>query len=122
MVNFIIFSLFCYGFSNIVIYGSIFSGFRNLMIRIFGDSNSSLGKLVTCFICLPTWVGFIVSIVNRVFFPLMLISPSMLVMGKALTLTQFLLCVFFDGIVASGVTWLIHTLQEYFERSNQTND
>jgi hypothetical protein len=91
------------------------------MIRVFGDGNNSLGKLVTCFICLPTWIGFIVSLINRLYLPEKLITPSMYVMGKSDDLISFLLCIFFDGILASGAVWLVHTMQEYLE-NNRTSD
>lgn len=97
-----------YGISNIVIWGSIFEGFRNKMSKI---SPKYLGKLFTCMICLPTWVGFFIS------------------MGAHLTdLTQFSpfasqgldipsIAIFLDGVLLSGTTWLINTVQEYFENN-----
>lgn len=88
------------------------------MIRVFGDGNSSLGKLVTCFICLPTWVGFSLSLVNRVYLPNKILTPSMLVIGNCNDLLIYFISIFFDGIIASGGVWLIHTIQEYFENNN----
>jgi hypothetical protein len=33
--------------------------------------------------------------------------------------TDIMTSVFFDGLFSGGVVWLLHTLQEYFERGNQ---
>ena len=43
--------------SMIVVYGSIFESFRNLLSKL-GTGDKSLYKLFTCMMCMPTWVGF----------------------------------------------------------------
>lgn len=103
-----IFILVVYGLSNILIFGSIFEPWRNFL-RKFGDGPLSLYKLFTCMMCLPTWFGFI-------------ISYLMINFGDALTPVSYLgfdsiwLTIFLDGVFASGTTWLVHTIQEYFEK------
>jgi hypothetical protein len=98
--------LVCYGISNIIVFGSIFEGLRE-----FANSYSPnfFGKLLSCMMCTPFWVGFALSL------------------GSYLTgFTQFspfygggvesvYLSVFLDSCLLSGTTWLMHSIQEYLE-------
>jgi|TARA_B110000211_G_C14083845_1_gene555785 hypothetical protein len=102
----LLFILVTYGISNIVVFGSIFEGFRDFWNDL---SPNFFGKLFSCMVCLPTWVGIFISI------------------GAHLTkFTQFspfahygldnaFLAIFLDGCLASGCVWLVHTFQEYLE-------
>ena len=56
-MNTLLFILVTYGFSNIVVYGSIFKGMRNFLKKV---SPNFWGELVSCMICFPTWVGFFI--------------------------------------------------------------
>lgn len=111
-MNTLLFILVAYGFSNIVVYGSIFAGLRNFLDRI---SPSFWGKLFSCMMCFPTWAGFFLSLT---FF-----SPSLYygfddinVFGLFKIPKEFG-SVFFDGVLASGTTWILHTFQEMMERA-----
>ena len=111
MLQLLLFILMCYGATNIVVYGSIFTGFRNFWSKY---NPSFFGKLVTCMMCLPFWWGFIASLTIG--------SP----IGNAFEisdLTHFgftipsnAIAVFFDCCLASGTVWILHTVQEAFER------
>lgn len=109
MIKLLIFTLTTYGITNIMIFGSIFEPFRNLMLK-----SSFLGKLFTCFICLSFWVGATVSY--------LLISPTEISgLGASLHILDYnipkeYLRLFFDACLASGSVWLIHTTQEYLEK------
>jgi len=111
MLAILIFVLLCYGISNILIYGSIFEPWRKFWLEY---NPSFMGKLFTCMLCLPTWVGFIVS--------LLAFSPSLTYLNIQdmdfwnLHISKEFIGTFFDGCLASGTTWLIHTIQEAFER------
>jgi hypothetical protein len=99
--------LVTYGISNIVIWGSIFKGFR----EFWEDKNPNFfGKLFTCMICLPTWVGFLLSAGAHIT-GLTQFSPFA---SQGLDIIP--LAIFLDGCLLSGTTWLINTLQEYFEK------
>jgi hypothetical protein len=105
-MNTVLFLLICYGACNNLIYGSIFEGFRNYLSK-FGTGGYSLYKLFTCFMCLGTWMGFVISTIYLLFgiqTPLNIANP--------------ILCVIMHGFVSTGGVWLIHTIQEAFERSN----
>lgn len=101
------FFLLVYGAANILIYSSMFEKWRNFLKR-FGEGGLSLHKLFTCMMCLPTWLGFLFSYVF-IYFNLIPLLPIFI--PSCITLS-----IFFNGLIASGATWLIHTLQEKLER------
>lgn len=106
-MNLILFVLTCYGISNIIIFGSIFDRFRKYWEKV---SPNFFGKLFSCMICLPTYVGFIISMSAHLT-GLLQFSPF-----ASLGLNIPMFAIFLDGCLASGSVWLVHTLQEYFER------
>jgi hypothetical protein len=112
MTNLLTFILIAYGASNIMVFSSIFKKWRTF----FGTDNeqpSFLGKLFGCMMCLPFWWGVIIS--------LLMYSPSFAMVGdKALTIfgleiPSSYLATFFDGCLASGSVWVLHTIQERLE-------
>ena len=106
MLFLIIFFATCYGITNIAVFGSIFNGWR-----VFWDKHnpSFLGKLFSCPLCLSTWVGFIVSyyLGNND------LTTPWLYYGVQNEYVR----IFLDGCAVSGVVWVIHTVQEAFERA-----
>lgn len=106
MVNLIMFILVSYGISNILVYGSIFEGFRNFLSKL-GTGNTSLYKLFTCMMCLPTWVGFGLSYLLQ----LQDVGTPMTVYG----IDNLYLSIFLDGVLASGAVYAFNVLVEYFE-------
>jgi len=104
----IIWVLFAYGLCNILIFGSNFNWWRDLL-KWFGTGPYSLYKLFTCFMCLPTWVGFFMSYVTKTY--LNCYNPS-----YSYGIDHFWVGVFVDGIITSGAVWLVHTLQEKMEK------
>jgi hypothetical protein len=100
----LVFILICYGACNNLIYGSIFEGFRNFLTK-FGTGGSSLYKLFTCFMCLGTWMGFAISSI------LIFTGNQTPIQTNSIWLTIFL-----HGLLSAGGVWLLHTIQETFER------
>lgn len=104
----LIWILVSYGMSQIIVFGSIFEGFRN-SLKMWGDDSlkpfNFLGKflsaLTSCMMCTSTWVGFFLS-----FFW----SPWVVIMG-----INPILAVFFDGMLSSGGVWAINAIIEWFE-------
>ena len=106
MTNLLIFILTVYGISNILVYSSIFEGFRDFLTK-FGTGPKSLSKLFSCMMCLPTWIGFIVSIIfniNNIPTPLSIFNPE-----------SMLLTTFLNGMIASGGVYAFNVLVEFFE-------
>ncbi len=106
----LLFILTCYGASNNIVFGSLFEGFRNFL-AIFGTGGYSLYKLFTCMMCLPTWIGFVLSSI------LIKLGYSNLTPFGSYGLDNLYLSVFLHGLLSTGGVWLLHTLQEALERA-----
>jgi len=104
----LVFILLNYGVSNIIVYGSIFNGFREFWKSV---SPNFFGKLFSCMMCTPFWTGVLLSVTFH------LIGCDKLSPLTCQGVNNLFLSVFFDGILASGTTWLLHTFQEMMERS-----
>lgn len=107
----LIFILTCYGACNNLIYGSLFNGWRNFL-KTMGTGPYSIYKLFTCFMCLGTWVGFAITYL-MFYFGYLNLTPF-----GSLGITNLLLVIFLNGLLASGSIWLINTLQYMLERIN----
>lgn len=102
-----------YGISNILVFGSIFKGWRTFMEAF---SPNFWGALFTCMICLPTWMGFLGSAL--IWSPTVeygLVTEGLNVF-HIFEIPKSVISVFLDGMLASGLVWLIHTFQESMER------
>jgi len=100
-MDIIIFLLAAYGISNIMVYSSIFQWWRTFWDRV---SPKFFGDLFQCMMCLPFWVGVILSIIS--------VSLS----SRYLNIDSIFLSTFIDGCLTSGSIWLIHTIQEKLEK------
>jgi hypothetical protein len=114
-VTIFIFSIVAYAISNHFVYAHgpmhIYDWIRDTAAKI----HPNLGELFQCMICFPTWVGFMLSAANSFFLPYISLTPGMIMLG---TLAPWWIIMIIDGFFASGIVWLIHTLQEALERSN----
>jgi hypothetical protein len=109
----LLFITIAYGISNILIFGSIFRWWRTLMENL---SPNFFGSLFTCFICLPTWLGFFGSYL--IWSPT--IDYGVVTHGVSFfglfEFSKEVVATFLDGCLTSGTVWLIHTFQETMER------
>lgn len=84
-----------------MVFSSIFRVWREFWGRV---SPKFFGELFMCMICLPFWLGIFLSMngleITNSYFDLL--SPYI---GW-----------FFDGCIASGGVWFIHTIQEKLEK------
>lgn len=109
----LLFLFIAYGVSNIIVFGSIFKGFRSFCERV---SPKFLGMLFTCMICLPTWVGFLGS--SLVWSPTLeyqVVTHDVSFFGL-FNISKEFIATFLDGCLTSGAVWLIHSFQESMER------
>jgi hypothetical protein len=104
-MNILMFELLAYGITNILVFGSIFKEWRAFWDR---TSPNFFGKLFTCPLCLSTWVG---AFLSTLFIFLGYTTPFI-----SYGITMLPLVVFFDACFTSGCVWIIHTVQEYFEK------
>lgn len=110
MTTLILFTVICYGACNNLIYGSIFEGWRTFLSK-FGTGGYSLYKLFTCFMCLGTWMGFAVSLI------MYSLGYGHLTPMGSIGINNVYLMTFLNGLLSTGGVWLIHTIQEAFERA-----
>ena len=108
----LLFILVVYGISNIIVYNTI-PIWEKIVDYVGEISPRYLGKLLTCMMCLPTWVGFILS------YLFISLGYSNFSPFTNLGIDEMWFAIFLDGCLASGSTWFIHTIQEAIERTNQ---
>ena len=116
MTQLILWMIMTYGLSNILVYGSIFNTPRNAINR-WAEDRFSIGNtfwvflsdMLKCMMCAPTWIGF--------FFGIFLYSPVHEILGASSWVSWF-----FDGFLASGATWAINSIIEWFEQNRPQNN
>lgn len=114
---FFIFIFTVYGLSNMIVYSNgpfnIFSGFRSLMNKV----NPNLGELFSCMMCFPFWGGVMVSAIDMYLMKSTVISPfNIILMMEPSSLAINMIILLMDGMIASGCVWIIHNIEEYFEK------
>ena len=104
--------LFAYGFANMVVYANgpfgIFERWRNFTHGI----SEGFGELFTCMICLSTWIGAVFSALDFWLVTTADFTPFNIVFGERYPA----LTIFMDMCATSGAVWLLHNLEEAFER------
>ena len=110
MTQLFLFMILAYGFTNIMVYGSIFRGMRNF-IKAYGDSEllfsgtfNFVSGILSCMMCCSTWVGFFLGIT--------IFSPTNQFFGTTPYFSWFV-----DGLFASGAVWAINGIIEWFEEN-----
>jgi hypothetical protein len=105
------FMIMAYGFTNILVYGSIFNGPRNFIREKSLDEGSLIHNqwkflidMLSCMMCCSTWVGFFLGIT--------IFSPTNQFFGTTPYFSWF-----FDGLFASGAVWAINGIIEWFEEN-----
>ncbi len=100
-----------YGFTAIIVWGSIFSWLRDLVCK-WGEVNNFTKyvglffcKLTSCMLCVSTWVGFALGY--------FIFSPS----AYYWDVYKFNLHWFFDGMFSAGVVWTLHSINDFFENN-----
>jgi hypothetical protein len=115
MSEILIYILFAYGLSNLLVFGmgpyDLLEQIRVVFKKVFGK----LGNMLDCMMCTSANIGWIVSLLNIFFLSIPLTPMNILYWG----LLPWYIIVFGDLCITSGSVWLINTLQEYLERGNQ---
>lgn len=118
-----IISIFCYilvsyGIANLFVYSNgpfhIFEKWRNFTHNI----HEQVGELFTCMLCLSTWIGLFLSIVNIILLPLFPFTPFNIILGAS---GMHWLIVLLDMGFTSACVWLLHQLEEMMERTGVIN-
>lgn len=118
-MNWLIVFCYClvaYGACNVMVYGSgPFRIFEHLR-EITNNISPHFGQLFRCMMCLPANFGLICSLVNWFFIPIAFTPFNIILGGNAGLWWLACLC---DGALTSGVVWLIHNIEIYFENRGQ---
>ena len=116
MTQLLLWMVMAYGLSNILVYGSIFNTPRNYIFNeadygdgLFTEFYKFLKGMLSCMLCTPVWVGF--------FYGIFLYSPVHELLGVTSLVSWF-----FDGMLASGATWAINSIIEWFEQNRPQNN
>lgn len=107
-----IYSIAIYGLSNMQVFGS--GPFRIFeRIREWASSVSEhFGTLFSCMMCFPANVGLLFSLFDWFLIPQIAIAPfNVLLAGTGL----WWLAVILDCWFTSGIVWLIHNFESFFE-------
>lgn len=108
-----------YGFTNMLVYLNGPFGIFEKIRKIANSISEQLGELFSCMACCSTWVGILFSLVNAFILPAFAFTPGYLLFG---TDSFSIMALFVDMIFTSGVVWIIHNVEEFFERGFQEND
>lgn len=102
-----------YGLTNILVFGTIFNRPRAWIIKKI----PFLKGLLECMMCLSTWVGMLSSFFF--FSPVMSLNIENQILNWHYEMF-FPFAIFLDAMFTSGTVWIIHTIQETFERAFNT--
>lgn len=122
MTNSLIIFLYCiaaYGFSNMMVFGSgpfrIFEHIRNFTSKI----SEHFGKLFQCMMCFPANLGWFLSLIDWFLIKQIAFTPfNILLLGTNLWWMALIMDCFFT----SGIVWLIHNFESFFENLGNTNN
>lgn len=113
MINLTVLALYClavYGFTNMVVHSNgPLNVFRAVRSIPFG-----IGDLFKCVMCFSTWVGLALSLYDM-YSPDLVLTPFNMLLGGE---KHVPLMLFLDAVFASGVTWIIHHIEDMIERIN----
>ena len=107
-----LFSIAAYGLSNMMVFSEgpfrIFERIRTGATLLSGH----FGKMFSCMICFPANVGWVTSLIDWFFIKSIAITPfNILLAGTNL----WWLALLADCCFASGIVWLIHNFESFFE-------
>ena len=113
-INVFVYLLFAYGLSNLLVFGmgpyAVLDWIRTTAKKVFGK----LGNMLDCMMCTSANIGWVVSLLNYFFISVPL-TPMIILYG---TLLPWYVVIFGDLCITSGAVWLINSIQEALERSN----
>lgn len=121
MSNWLIIFLYCiaaYGFSNMMVFGSgpfrIFEHIRNITDRI----SEHFGSLFKCMMCFPANLGWVMSVVDWFLIKGIAFTPFNILLAST---GLWWLALILDCFFTSGIVWLIHNFESFFENLGQGN-
>jgi hypothetical protein len=114
MTQLVLWMIMAYGLSNIVVYGSIFNGPREIIRKwsegqfLMSGVGTFIKEMTSCMMCFGFHCGWFLSLV--------VYSP----VHELLGLSQYESW-FFDAFLSSGAVWAINSIIEWFEENRPKN-
>lgn len=104
-----------YALSEMMVFGrgpfGLFSGIRYIASKI----SRGMGELFSCMLCLPMWIGVMLSVINITLVPTIAFTPAMIIYGMPLSKGSIMFNVIADGLFTSGTSWLIYQIESFVE-------
>lgn len=116
--------IFCYcmvayGLSNMMVFGSgpfrIFEYIRSISSAI----GEHFGQLFQCMMCFPANFGWVMSLIDWFLLPGIAITPFNIILAGT---GYWWLALLLDCCFTTGIVWIIHHVEEYFENIAENAD
>lgn len=114
----IIYTIFMYGLSNIIVFGKPFNKIRNYLWERTSNNRiyNYIYELITCMMCLPTWLGGILSAINIFILKSQIKTPALFLINiSEYNLINVLIVILVDLSFTSGVVWFISKIEDMLE-------
>lgn len=116
VLNIFIYAIAVYGLTNMVVNSNGPLYLFKFIRQITKSISPMLGELFSCMMCLSTWVGLAFSLIDFYLVKDFAFTPFQM---RYPTSEDILTLVLMDMFFASGITWLIHNVEEMCERAFQ---
>lgn len=120
VIKLIVYTVCAYALGEMMVFGRGPFGIFTLMRKAASRVSDGMGELFGCMLCLPMWIGMVLSVLNIFLFPSLAFVPSMVVYGVPLTKGAVLLSVFVDGLFTSGSSWLLYQIECFVENIRES--
>lgn len=114
----LIFIFATYGFTNMIVYLNGPFGVFEKIRKIASKIGPRVEELFSCMACCSTWVGILFNILNTCIFISIPFTPGCLIFGTNFSIISLLI----DTVFTSGTVWILHNLEESFERIGVYDD
>lgn len=113
VITFLSYILLSYGIANMIVYANgpfhVFEHWRNFTHAI----NEQFGEMFTCMMCLSTWIGLFLSLLDAFVFPGLIFTPFNIIFGSQ---GIWWITAILDMGFTSGSVWILHQFEEALER------
>lgn len=109
----VLYSFMMYGLTNLLVYGT---GPFDILLKGREFCNKRLpmiGKMLECMMCTSTNLGWLLSLINILVFPMLNLTPFVTLFGGLYEYWYLILV--FDALFTTGIVWVIHSFQEMCE-------
>lgn len=113
LIKLVVYTLVCYGIANTIIYANGPFHVFAYMHKFCDKHLPQMEELLSCFICLPWWIGMVLSALDYFLLDTHVVTPMNNIMGDS---EYWYAIIFIDGAFTTGIVWLINTIQSKYEK------